>query len=810
MVKGKMDHIGVGLVCALLLLIQYGNGAQVNITSPDSTPKVLTGDPINLTISYNSTPNLIIWTYNGNLVAVWIDGEQSISAIYKNRLTLQEKQISISGSTPADSGVYMVTVTDASSNTGDFTFSVQVADRVPKIQSNDTGVFKTGENISLTIWYAWEPLSIVWNYNGSPVIVSVNGRIFINDRFKGRANITDNGSLLVYNTTNQDAGIYAVTVASNLTSASRPFEVKFYDVISSVTVQQTPAIVIEGTPMVNLSCKASSGSGSVTWQKDGQPLTNDSSHVLLDQTLQILTPNRTFSGTYRCNMSNPVSWNDGSIEMTVYYPVGEVTVTQSPEIASEMTSLVNLSCSATSGFSETVTWMKDGQSIINDDKYHLLNGNRSLQIIQPNRTFSGNYSCKMSNAAYWNLGSLDLLVYDPVENVIVTQSPKILDGNSTAVNLSCSASSKYIEAVIWTKDGKSIEENDIFTLLDGNHTLQIIDSNRTFSGHYTCNISNAAYRNTGSLQLRIYGPVENVIVTQSPNILDGNSTAVNLSCSASSKYIEAVIWTKDGKSIEENGTFTLLDGNHTLQIIDSNRTFSGHYTCNISNAAYRNTSSLQLLIYDPVENVTVTQSSIIVSEKSPAVNLSCGASSGNIETVMWTKDEKPINITNNYNLLNENKTWILQINKPNRTFSGLYVCNMSNKAYWKSGSHQLRVYDPVLNTKVTQWPDTVTDKTPLVNLSCGASSGLIETVTWTKDGKTLSSDKSYSLKDGNKVLQITKPDKTFSGTYTCNISNAAYEGFGFVKLTVSGATLRAASTFGMMVITLLGGLLLAH
>ncbi|XP_077312698.1 hemicentin-1-like isoform X2 [Lithobates pipiens] len=717
MVKGKMDHIGVGLVCALLLLIQYGNGAQVNITSPDSTPKVLTGDPINLTISYNSTPNLIIWTYNGNLVAVWIDGEQSISAIYKNRLTLQEKQISISGSTPADSGVYMVTVTDASSNTGDFTFSVQVADRVPKIQSNDTGVFKTGENISLTIWYAWEPLSIVWNYNGSPVIVSVNGRIFINDRFKGRANITDNGSLLVYNTTNQDAGIYAVTVASNLTSASRPFEVKFYDVISSVTVQQTPAIVIEGTPMVNLSCKASSGSGSVTWQKDGQPLTNDSSHVLLDQTLQILTPNRTFSGTYRCNMSNPVSWNDGSIEMTVYYPVGEVTVTQSPEIASEMTSLVNLSCSATSGFSETVTWMKDGQSIINDDKYHLLNGNRSLQIIQPNRTFSGNYSCKMSNAAYWNLGSLDLLVYDPVENVIVTQSPKILDGNSTAVNLSCSASSKYIEAVIWTKDGKSIEENDIFTLLDGNHTLQIIDSNRTFSGHYTCNISNAAYRNTGSLQLRIY---------------------------------------------------------------------------------------------DPVENVTVTQSSIIVSEKSPAVNLSCGASSGNIETVMWTKDEKPINITNNYNLLNENKTWILQINKPNRTFSGLYVCNMSNKAYWKSGSHQLRVYDPVLNTKVTQWPDTVTDKTPLVNLSCGASSGLIETVTWTKDGKTLSSDKSYSLKDGNKVLQITKPDKTFSGTYTCNISNAAYEGFGFVKLTVSGATLRAASTFGMMVITLLGGLLLAH
>ncbi|XP_073457929.1 hemicentin-1-like [Aquarana catesbeiana] len=899
MVKGKMDHIGVGLVCALLLLIQYGNGAAVTITSPNSSLSVLTGDTINLTISYSVTPNLILWNYKGSPLAVWTTEVQSIADSYKNRLTLQEKQISIRDSTPADSGEYSVTVTDASGNTGNFKFNVDVADRVPAIQSNDTGIFKTGENISLTIWYAWESSGIVWSYNGTPLIVRVNDLIFVGVRFKGRANITDNGSLLVYNTTNEDAGTYTVTVTNSPTSASQSFQVKFYDVISSVTVQQTPAIVVESTPIVTLSCRASSGSGSVTWQKDGQPLTNDSSHVLLDQDLQILNPDRTFSGNYSCNMSNPVSWNVGSILVAVYYPVGTVKVTQSPQIVSERTSSVNLSCSASTGYIEKVTWLKDGHpidnsynlldggkilqisqpnrtfsglyscnisnaaywnssslllsvydpvvnvkvtqspgivtestslvqlscsasssyiesvtwtkegmSITNNGNYSLLDGNKILQIMQPNRTFSGLYGCNMSNAVYWGTGSLQLRVYDPVVNVKVTQSPGIVSESTSLVQLSCSASSGYIESVTWTKEGMPITNNGNYSLLDGNKILQIMQPNRTFSGLYGCNISNAVYWGTGSLQLRVYDPVENVIMTQSPKILYGNSTVVNLSCNASSKYIEALTWTKDGKSIEKNDTFTLLDGNHTLRINDSKRAFSGNYSCNISNAAYWKTGSLQLLIYDPVENVTVTQSPKIVSENSPAVNLSCGASSGNIETVTWTKDGKPINITNNYNLLNGNLT--LQINNPNRTFSGLYICNISNAAYWKSGSLQLLVYDPVLNVKVTQWPDKVTTKTPLVNLSCDASSSSIEKVAWTKDGKTVGSEKPYSLLKGDKVLQITEPDITLSGIYTCIISNAAYSGSGFVNLTVSGATPGAANTFGMMIITLLGGLLLAH
>ncbi|PIO15741.1 hypothetical protein AB205_0051220, partial [Aquarana catesbeiana] len=119
--------MGFAILTATLLLIQYGNAANLIITSPNASPTVLTGDPINLNISYNSTPRLIIWQYgNGSVMAIWTDGTELFADNYKNRLTIQEKYISISNSTTKDSGEYTVRVTDTNGDSGSFNFSVVV------------------------------------------------------------------------------------------------------------------------------------------------------------------------------------------------------------------------------------------------------------------------------------------------------------------------------------------------------------------------------------------------------------------------------------------------------------------------------------------------------------------------------------------------------------------------------------------------------------------------------------------------------------------------------------------------------------
>lgn len=247
------------------------------------------------------------------------------------------------------------------------------------------------------------------------------------------------------------------------------------------------------------------------------------------------------------------------------------------------------------------------------------------------------------------------------------------------------------------------------------------------------------------------------------------------------------------KNISIGNSATKDSGEYTVTITDTNGD-SGSFKFNV-------------VVRDPVGNVTVKQSLQVVSEDTSAVNLSCSASSGYNEAVTWMKAGE--SITNStYNLLDGNQT--LQIMQPNRTFSGNYSCNISNAVSWSIGYLQLLVYDPLLTVTVTQSPQKVNEGAAFVNLGCSASSGYTEMVTWMKDGQSVISKNAYSLLDGNRTLQITQPNRTFNGLYICNVSNAAYWGSGSLNLTVSYATLRATSTYSIMIIPLLGGILLAH
>ncbi|XP_068099237.1 carcinoembryonic antigen-related cell adhesion molecule 1-like [Hyperolius riggenbachi] len=502
-----MGSAGIGLVCAICLLAQYGKGGEAfTITTTNPSPLIWTGNPINLTVSYGVTPQNIIWTLNGSLLAVWTAGTVFVVSGYQGRLTLNEYFMSISSSTLTDSGKYNITVMDTSNEFASLTLNVSVKDKVLAIASNDSSIYTTGENISLTVWYDGSPSGVFWSYNGDPLLIRIpNYDEYDSSRVKGRYLLTESGSLLIYRTTKDDAGLYSLNITATIQTFTVPgyrhFQVDFYDRVQNVRVTKTPGIVDESTPAASLSCTSQTGSGSVAWQKDGQPVYNSTSFLLLDgnHTLQILQPKRTSSGNYSCNISNPANWGTGFIMFTVYYPIQNVTVIHSPQIVSEATTTANLSCSASSGYIETVTWLKDGMPL-NSSAYSLSNGNLTLLITQPIRGLSGNYSCNISNSAYWGIEFHNIFVYNPVQGVTVTQSPQKVTGSTPVANLSCSASSGYIEYVTWMKDGQSLNSytTNTYTLLDGNQTLQMQKPKGTYNGSYSCNMSSAAYWGSSS------------------------------------------------------------------------------------------------------------------------------------------------------------------------------------------------------------------------------------------------------------------------------------------------------------------------
>ncbi|XP_075045818.1 cell adhesion molecule CEACAM2-like [Mixophyes fleayi] len=194
------------------------------------------------------------------------------------------------------------------------------------ITTTSTGDFLTGNDITLTIYYnSANNGTVTWAVNGTTVATWQKGSSIgplVSDAYKGRLTITGNGSLLITNTSKSDAGTYSVSVnLLNESPSSRNFQVTFYDPVRNVTVSQSPLEVSEGTPVVNLTCSASSGIQKVTWTKDGKSVGYNDSYILSDgnQTLRINQPNRTYTGNYSCNISNPVDWGYASFILNVSY-----------------------------------------------------------------------------------------------------------------------------------------------------------------------------------------------------------------------------------------------------------------------------------------------------------------------------------------------------------------------------------------------------------------------------------------------------------------------------------------------------------
>ncbi|PIO14768.1 hypothetical protein AB205_0157620 [Aquarana catesbeiana] len=135
-------------------------------------------------------------------------------------------------------------------------------------------------------------------------------------------------------------------------------------------------------------------------------------------------------------------------------------------------------------------WIPDvptGSSTYKSNLYII--GNGSLLIANSTKTNNGNYSITINAFGDTPFSQyFQVTIYDPVENVTVTQSPRVVSGN-TAVNLSCKASGD-VELVSWTKNRQIVGNSDPYSLLDGNYTLQIKNPDSTYSGNYTCNASN--------------------------------------------------------------------------------------------------------------------------------------------------------------------------------------------------------------------------------------------------------------------------------------------------------------------------------
>ncbi|NXR19670.1 HECAM protein, partial [Cinclus mexicanus] len=169
------------------------------------------------------------------------------------------------------------------------------------------------ENITHSDSLGWEFL----NGSSSHTILQHQGggqAPAIHAPYAGRAIFhPSNGSLLLEHVQESDGGTYRVT------GGRESLEIQL-EVLQPVSHPQLWTSSLLAGAAGQVVCEVAEGRvDSMTWKKDGQPLAPDRvSQVSSSSSALFLRPaKRSDCGSYSCNASNGISWQETSLEITI-------------------------------------------------------------------------------------------------------------------------------------------------------------------------------------------------------------------------------------------------------------------------------------------------------------------------------------------------------------------------------------------------------------------------------------------------------------------------------------------------------------
>ncbi|XP_037641912.1 carcinoembryonic antigen-related cell adhesion molecule 5-like isoform X6 [Sebastes umbrosus] len=185
------------------------------------------------------------------------------------------------------------------------------------------------------------------------------------------------------------SGNYSCRAFNNKTMryiTSQPAAIFVLKRISGASITPSTNLTIEGDS-VNLTCDAAGSVFTRKWMKGGSNLIPAVNMTLHDnnRVLSFSSLNKQDGGEYSCNVINPVSNDEASFTMVVYYGPENVQICGPNEIILDET--LTLNCSAES-VPASYTWTLNGKKIHYSAIYTKNN-------IEPSD--SGNYTCEVMN-----------------------------------------------------------------------------------------------------------------------------------------------------------------------------------------------------------------------------------------------------------------------------------------------------------------------------------------------------------------------------------------------------------------------------
>ncbi|XP_055017752.1 hemicentin-1 [Boleophthalmus pectinirostris] len=611
------------------------------------------------------------------------------------------------------------------------------------------------------------PPQISWLKNGRPLLLSPRSRLLSGDSV-----------LRISPVQLSDSGVYTCLARSRAGLAELSYDVQVQVPPGVDHVEPVePVTVVQGS-LVTLTCEARGvPPPSLTWFKDGQPLSLHRNLLLDGQETRLQLPNvaPADAGLYSCVASNQVGSSTKGFNLTVLEPP-QISSSSPEELMLAVNSVLELQCSAVGNPPPTLSWLKDGNPLERTD------------IVQENGRFVRISKVQIEDAGLYTCLASSLAGQDGKNHWVRIQVPPTLLGSGDVrtmtvpvkghLTLECLVDSDPPPNIEWYKDDAKMQLGGRIQGLAGGQYLEIQEVRLEDSGHYSCVVTNMAGSTSLFFTVEILLPP---VIKESSSVVTAhvNQDAL-LQCEVQGDSTPTVMWRKDGFPLSQDNAKFSQSPQGSLRIHKVQLSDSGRYFCTVSNQAGSDHRGIDLKVFvgptispGPF-NVTATTGVRAV--------LSCETTGIPPPKVSWKRNGAPLDISqypDKYRLLTSGSLVILS---PTNEDEGYFECTAINEA-----GEERRVIEVILQVPPSIEDDTTTItavKLAPVVLPCNVQGQPQPTVTWTKGGAKLGSRGGSHRVLPTGVLEIMSATPSHAGRYTCSARNPAGVAHKHISLIV--------------------------
>ncbi|XP_032949360.1 immunoglobulin superfamily DCC subclass member 3-like [Rhinolophus ferrumequinum] len=431
-----------------------------------------------------------------------------------------------------------------------------------------------------------------------------------------------------------------------------------------VAVRERPLVLpcqVEGEPPV-----------SISWQRDGLALANDSGTTLMpDGSLRLaaVAPRRSLPSPaqeYHCVAQNRYGLlvsrrarvqlarllgakpREGSGCSAGPCALGLSGFHRHPEsVEVEQGGVARFQCLIRGVPEPSISWEHNGTALSTADRRVTLLPGGILHITSVSQADVGTYRCVARNVANTR-HSQDARLTLSRGSPRLLQEPEILSGpqnltltvHQTAV-LECIATGRPRPLVSWSRlDGRSIGVEGIQVLGTGN--LIISDVSVQHSGIYVCaaNRPGTRVRRTAQGVLLVQAPPEFVQWPQPLSKPPGSSAI--FTCVAQGVPEPRLVWLKNGKVLNPGDNIRLTHNNSTLMLVRVSAEDEAIYQCVAENSAGSNQASARLAVTGDPEPPPAPRGLQAMALSSSAIRVSWEATPSDRDVIGYALHLRPV------------------------------------------------------------------------------------------------------------------------------------------------------------------------